>query len=198
MAKRFSILLLLVYLSVLLSAQSFHLKITVVQNDNFDAVSLKKLDSAITILDSVFNSNEFRKELSKINFNVGNRGLTNDEIATMILTGQDDVGEPQDSSIDLRLRVYDNYKGGNEFGNTGMKTRVTSTHRCYILNNNVECYVSHLAHEYMHQIGFYDVKSWKGFKRTKTGSVPYKVGNLVSRLIKNSSHCVAQHSNCSK
>ncbi|RZJ22054.1 MAG: hypothetical protein EON51_09155 [Acinetobacter sp.] len=103
----------------------------------------------------------------------------------MILTGQNDISRTQDYSIDLRLKLYDKYRGGNEFGYTGMEDRITSTHRCYVLNNDVKCYASHLVHEYMHQIGFRDVKSWRGGKWTKINSVPYKVGRLVDKFIAN-------------
>lgn len=175
-------------------AQSKPIEIMIVQMDNFDSKSKKKLDSAVVILETVINSSEFRNQLSKINFKTGNRGLTNKEIIQMILTGQNDIGEYQDYVMDLRLRLYDDFVGGDEFGHTGMSSRITSTHRCYILNNDVKCYVSHLAHEYMHQIGFRDEKTRTGlFKWTKTKSVPYKIGRLVEKFIDNKNKCIAQH-----
>lgn len=169
----------------------------IIIDNNFDDASLNKLNEAAKILDSVFNSNEFIKQVLATSFKVGNFGLSNGDILEIIKSGMDSLAnKPKDYSIDIRVTVYDKYKGGDEFGRTNMNTHVTETHRCYILNNDVRCYASHLAHEYLHQIGFYDEKTWIFGKKNK--SVPYKIGDIVDRIIGNTNPCYAQHSTCTK
>lgn len=166
-------------------------------DDSFDATSKRKLDEASIILENVINSNDFAEHVLATNFKVGNFGLSNTSILELIKSGMDSIAlKPKDYSIDIRVLLYDDYKGGLEFGRTDMKTHITETHRCFIVNNDVKCYVSHLAHEYLHQIGFYDERTWIFGKKTK--SVPYKIGNIVNRIIDNGNICSAKPSTCKK
>ncbi|MCW3074260.1 MAG: hypothetical protein JWP69_1329 [Flaviaesturariibacter sp.] len=166
-------------------------------DSSFDSQSLAKLEQAVRLLDSVINSPAFESRVLSTSFSVGTHGLSAGAILDLIRSGKDNyTGKPADGTIDLRLAVYDRYAGGGEFGVTGMTTRITSTYRCYILQNSVRCYVSHLAHEYMHQIGFYDERTW--LFGTKTHSVPYKIGNIVDDLLNNDNSCLAQHDTCPK
>lgn len=171
----------------------------VLVDSSFDAASEVKLHIAVALLDSIYNSEAFAQAVLAETFSVGNYSLSGAAILEIIRSGMDNYKDAEkDYSIDLRVRVYDAYKGGKEYGNTQMNSRITATHRCYILNNDVHCYVSHLAHEYMHEIGFYDVKSWVGLKRTKINSVPYKVGGIVSRIMNKKYQCAYQTSTCKK
>ena len=186
---------------LLLSSLSFgqqRIKVNPIKVDSsFDEASLTKLDEAVKILDSIYNSEPFAQAVLNTDFNVGNFGLTNNQILELIRSGADNYKDkPKDYSIDLRVKVFNEYFGHGNFGITDMATRVTRTHRCYILHNDVKCYVSHLAHEYIHEIGFYDNKTW--LFGTKTKSVPYKIGNIVDALIGNRNPCVAKDETCSK
>lgn len=185
---------------VMLITASFgqqRVKINPIPDNSFDSVTKLKLYEAVAILDTVINSEDFANRVLETNFNVGNFGLTNKEILEVIKSGMDNYKDkPKDYSIDLRLKVFDEYFGYGNFGVTNMNTRVTRTHRCFILYNNVKCYVAHLSHEYMHQIGFYDTKSWNGVKHTKTNSVPYKIGRIVNNIIKNKEFCSAKNQTC--
>ncbi|WP_293304109.1 hypothetical protein [Pedobacter sp. UBA5917] len=168
-------------------------------DSSFDSISKVKAYESVKILDSVFNSDAFEELVLAEKFTVGNNSLSSVDILDLIRGGADNFkGSPKDYSIDLRLGVYDAYKGGKEYGNTKMASRITYTHRCYIIKNATRCYASHLAHEYMHEIGFYDVKSWEGVRRTKANSVPYKIGNIVARIIGKPSGCSYQTSTCKK
>jgi len=197
MKKYYLILSLFFFSTIIVTAQQKVRVNPIVMDDNFDNISLNKLNEAAKILDSVFNSEEFAKQVLATNFKVGNFGLTSADILEVIKSGMDSfANKPKDYSIDIRVTVYDKYKGGDEFGRTNMNTHVTETHRCYILNNDVKCYVSHLAHEYLHEIGFYDERTWVFGKKNK--SVPYKIGDIVDTIIKNKKPCYAQHSTCTK
>ncbi|MDL2143864.1 hypothetical protein QQY79_15155 [Flavobacterium tructae] len=166
-------------------------------DSSFDNISLVKLEEAIKILDSIYNSEAFAQAVLHTDFNVGNFGLTNYQILELIRSGTDNYKDkPKDYSIDIRVKIFDKYLGHDNFGITDMNTRITETHRCYILHNDLKCYISHLGHEYMHEIGFYDDKTW--IFGTKTKSVPYKIGNIIDRLIDNIKPCLAKDEICEK
>lgn len=173
-------------------------RINAIQVDNsFDSLSLLKLQKAVKMLDSIFNSEEFARKVLHTDFKVGNCGLENYEILELIKSGQDSIkGKPKDYSIDLRIQVFDSYLGNGNFGVTDMDSKITTTHRCYILQNDVKCYASHLAHEYMHQIGFYDKRRWG--VGTKTFSVPYEIGDIVDEMLGNTNPCQAIDKTCPK
>lgn len=160
----------------------------------FDSISLKKLNNAVGILKVVLNSKEFEDSVLNETFKIGNNNLSSSEIFEIIISGQDNYkNKRKDYSIDLRLSIFDNYAGSNNFGFTNMNTRITRTHRCYIINNETKCYVSHLSHEYMHQIGFYDKRTWLFGKKTE--SVPYKMGRIIDSIINNDKKCLAKREN---
>lgn len=166
-------------------------------DESFDAESSAILDTSIRELEQVFNSEEFKQMVLNETFDVGNFNLSSEDIYELIISGKDNyIDKPEDNSIDIRVRVFDKYAGSGNFGFTDMKTRITRTHRCYILKNSQKCYTSHLAHEYMHQIGFYDKRTW--FFGKKTSSVPYKIGRIVDELIENDAKCFAKKETCSK
>jgi acyl carrier protein len=166
-------------------------------DDSFDTLSIKKLHQAEKLLYSIFNSQDFKTEVTRTKFNIGNYGFTSMGIYELIVSGTNDYKEKvKDYSIDLKVGVFDAYLGYDNFGTTDMKTRITRTHRCYILDNDVKCYASHLAHEYMHQIGFLDNRTW--ILGGKAQSVPYKIGKIVDRLINNDTTCFAIKKTCKK
>ena len=166
-------------------------------DDSFDNETSEILDFAIKELERIFNTAEFKEEVLKAKLKVGNKGFSNLQIYELIMSGENKrMKEPKDYSIDIRLKVFDEYFGHGNFGITNMTTRVTRTHRCFILENDVKCYISHLAHEYMHQIGFVDKRTWLFGKKTK--SVPYKIGNIVDKLIDNKNSCLAKKKTCKK
>lgn len=195
MKKTMTFATLLLLLPSLNFAQQ-RVKVNAIQVDSsFDQASLAKLNEAVKILDSIFNSEEFAQAVCHTEFNVGNYNLKNYQILELIRSGADNYKDkPKDYSIDIRVKVFNEYFGHGNFGITDMNTRVTRTHRCYILHNDIKCYISHLAHEYMHQIGFYD-KRYRGVG-TKTKSVPYKIGNIVDTLIGNTNPCLAKDETC--
>jgi hypothetical protein len=166
-------------------------------DDSFDEESSAILDTSMRELEQVFNSEKFKQMVLNETFDVGNFNLSSEDIYELIISGKDNyIDKPEDNSIDIRVRVFDKYAGSGNFGFTDMKTRITRTHRCYILKNSRKCYTSHLAHEYMHQIGFYDKRTWLFGK--KTSSVPYKIGRIVDELIENDAKCFAKKETCSK
>ncbi|MEN5195777.1 hypothetical protein [Sphingobacterium faecium] len=174
-----------------------HVTVNVIKVDStFDKESASRLEFATTELERVFNSDAFHQAVLREKFTVGNYNLTSAEIYELIVSGMDNYKDkPKDYSIDLRVSVFPNYQGHGNYGITDMNTRITRTHRCFILNNDVKCYIGHLAHEYMHQIGFYDERTWVLLGK-KTSSVPYRIGNIVNKLIGNDDACPAINKTC--
>ena len=168
-------------------------------DSSFDALSLEKLKMATQMLDSVLNSQAFKDGVTQLDLRIGNLGLTNNEILKLILSGANWYKDSTpDFAMDLHLMVFDKYRGAGNFGVTDMNTHVTATHRCFIWQSDVRCYAAHLAHEYMHEIGFLDEKTGVWPFRRKTSAVPYQIGNLINRLLGNQTPCVAIHSTCKK
>ena len=166
-------------------------------DESFDDISASRLQQAVKELENIFNSEEFARAVLHEKFNVGNKNLTSTQIYELIVSGMNNYKDaPKDYSIDLKVRVFDDYIGHENFGTTDMKTRITSTHRCFILKNDIKCYISHLAHEYMHQIGFLDDRTW--WFGTKTKSVPYKIGDIVAKLIDAPKNCHFVNTTCPK
>lgn len=193
--KKISISLALLFFSFNIVCQNITKVRAIKVDSSFDEQSSKILKIAIERLEKIFNSKEFKNEVLKAKLRIGNKGLSNSEIFELIMSGENKhMNESVDFSIDLRLRVFDNYFGSGNFGITNMTTRVTRTHRCFILENNIDCYISHLAHEYMHQIGFIDKRTW--FLGKKTKSVPYKIGNIVKKILGSNSSCRAKKKTC--
>lgn len=201
MTKRIIIPLLFLTLSACAIGQH-NVKVNVILADtSFDSTSLQKLKEAAASLELVFNSKEFSDKVLNTNFSTGNFKLSSADILMVIKSGMDNYKDmPKDGSIDLRLKLFDAYLGYGNFGTTDMVTRITQTHRCYVLHNDIKCYISHLSHEYMHQIGFYDTRSWRigrGFGK-KNNSVPYLIGDIVDDLINNTKPCYAKEETCVK
>jgi hypothetical protein len=193
--------ILMLFLNLLFIQPSYaqeRVKVRAVQVDSsFDNASLARLQEAVKVLDSIYNSEEFAQAVLRTSFKAGNHDLDSKQILELIRSGADNYkNKPKDYSIDIRVKLFDEYFGHGNFGITDMGTGITRTHRCYILHNDIKCYISHLAHEYMHQIGFYDERTW--FGGTKTKSVPYKIGNIIDKLTGNTAPCLAKDETCTK
>ena len=83
---------------------------------------------------------------------------TNQEIHDLLWHGDDEIGEPKDGVINLKLRAKDyeqNKKGLTKHGGTNKNTLVISSNRkTRIHSKKVGEYACHLIHEYMHVLGF--------------------------------------------
>lgn len=165
-------------------------------DNSFDPTSANKLDEAIALLAQTLNSEEFAREVLHARFRIAAHKKNSVDIYKLIVTGMNNYeGASEDLEVALKVKLFDEFVGHGNFGITDMDTRETRTHRCYVLKNDVTCYASHLAHEYMHQVGFIDKKRFILFG-TKTRSVPYVIGDIVHKLLGNTSECEAIDENC--
>ena len=106
--NKLSIILVSCFLILNSSYGQQSVKVNVVQVDSsFDAASLLKLQEAVKVLDSIYNSEAFAKAVLLTDFNVGNFGLTNYQILELIKLGVDNYKDkPKDFSIDLRVKLF--------------------------------------------------------------------------------------------
>lgn len=164
--------------------------IKVEETKNYDKLSLEKLSEAVRLLDSVLVTEDFRVRVLNAKF-VGTKGKSNQEIYDYLMSGNSKYDSSNDKIINLYLAEYANYAGGNELGVT--VGRKTSTHRCFVLRNDVRCLVGHLIHEYLHVMGFSHRKI--SSERPKLKTVPYVIGNIVKTML-SSPKCPAIKKNC--
>ena len=99
---------------------------------------------------------------------------TNEEIKELLWTGDDEIGEPKDGIINLKLRAKDyeqNKKGRTKHGGTNKNTLLISTNRSTRIHSKKKgTYACHLIHEYMHVLGFKHRKSLPSKTEKKCGA----------------------------
>lgn len=163
--------------------------IKVEETKNYDVQSLAKLKIAVQLLDSILATDAFKQNVLNASF-IGTNGRSNQEIYDHLMSGNSKYDNSGDRTINLYLAAYNKYAGGGELGKTVGK--VTSTHRCFILRNDVRCLARHLIHEYMHVQGYHHYKSQK----PKSKTVPYVIGDMVRTMLAGP-FCSAIKDNCS-
>lgn len=183
-------ILLFILLIIISTNQSVGQIIKVEETVDYDKTSLIKLSEAVYLLDSLLRTDEFYTRFMKSSF-VGTKNMTNQEIYAYLMSGNSKYDTTSDKTINLYLSEYDNYAGGNELGVT--RGKKTSTHRCFILKNDVGCLAGHLLHEYLHVMGFShrNIRSERPKKRT----VPYIVGGIIKEML-SATKCYAVKKNC--
>ena len=154
---------------------------------------------AITALEEVFNSQEFKEAVLSGEYKKTN-GLTNEALYDKIMLAKEVQGPGgQDAVVDLRVRTLritadeskwrKNCEIGSRAGTIGIDGNGDGvTAICpqrlekWSKEDDVANLAGHYAHEYMHIIGFnhYRLISWDSW-RQKT--FVYKIGNLVADLI---------------
>lgn len=99
---------------------------------------------------------------------------SNQEIHDLLWNGDDEIGEPKDKVINLKLRAKDyeqNKKGLTKHGGTNKNTLVISSNRTTrIHSKRAGEYACHLIHEYMHVLGFKHRKNRPSKTTEKCGS----------------------------
>lgn len=182
------LLTVIVFLSI--KSNTFGQIIKIEESKNYDEFSLNKLTEAVRLLDSVLVTEDFKTRVLNAKF-VGTKGKSNQEIYDYLMSGNSKYDSSNDKIVNLYLAEYSKYAGGNELGVTVGKK--TSTHRCFILKNDVRCLVGHLIHEYLHVMGFSHRKI--SSEKPKLKTVPYVIGNIVKKML-SSPKCPAIKKNC--
>ncbi|MBD3637878.1 MAG: hypothetical protein HUJ25_11030 [Crocinitomicaceae bacterium] len=105
---------------------------------------------------------------------------SNEEIYNLLWTGDDEIGSPKDSVINLKLQAKDyeqNKKGRTRHGGLDKNTLVISSNRkTRIHSGNPGEYACHLLHEYMHVLGFKHRKGRPSRTKKKCGGTDVALG----------------------
>lgn len=164
----------------------------------------KLVTEAVSLINDIFNSSEFKQKISEKKFdwenlNGGHSKMTNSEVFEKIArwTAKDSIKlyiKPRG----LRVTAY--YYG--TIGVTSLNSNSTKTYRHWIdlSDKNYEKtlfkYVSHIAHEYCHQRGFTDKDNKP--QCTFRDVVPYAIGDIVCEILNKRFNKNIECNKCSK
>lgn len=151
----------------------------------FTGANLTKLKSALTILEKVVNSEEFKERV--INFKnkdgerafASNKDMTNEEIYEHFMEGREDLQHDTPYEMNYFLRLYKSpwYNPWSKvIGYTTPDSNVINMNQKYFSSFKTWDVAGNLAHEWTHKIGF-DHKS-----ASEHDSAPYAIGYIVREL----------------
>jgi hypothetical protein len=155
------------------------LQVQVLETYNYSQRQLQRLSRMTELMRQALNSEALRDYVLNHTYRgrktfSDNEGLTNEQIYERIRQAREELFENQDHVAEFRSELY--YTRRNTVG------YVTPAWPSWIMTNTKffnpwsDADVSgHLAHEWLHLIGFSHYQAF-------TGSVPYDVGDEVSRI----------------
>ena len=151
------------------------LTIEVHEQDGFTEEEKALYRRAVQKAEAALNSKKFYTEFMKSKF-TSTKGLSNQEIFDMLMSGIDMFNKAEDHDIDVFITMY--YANTRVVGYTNPSTCKTWVNRKFFSEYDEADISCNLIHEYLHKVGF-DHKSAK-----ELTSVPYAVGYLLERVIR--------------
>ena len=149
----------------------------------------KKVDDAATLMKKVLNSREFREAVLGARY-ADKPGFASDartpaQIYRAIREGKENFAPNADREVDLNLRVASLGAGyGSTVGYTTTRSDTVTTNRKFFANMTPATLAGHLSHEWLHKIGF---RHDQARTARRPESVPYELGQVISRLAKSPS-----------
>lgn len=149
----------------------------------FDGEKGEKLEAAFELLEEVVNSEEFKERILNFTNKKGerafnsNKNLTNEEIYTLFMNGEETLQPGTISEMNFWLRLY-HKPWSKVIGYTSAKTNVISINWKYFKSNTLDNVAANLAHEWVHKLGFTHKSA------SEHDSVPYGIGYIVGDLIR--------------
>ena len=165
---------------------NFHTTVKITKKENFSPKTDSILKKSIFLIDSIVNTENFRKAIISANF-VNFKGCSNHEILLLFLGGCEISKPILNDTMEFELVIYPDQQGDN-IGTTYSSRRIVSSEK-YILKNGERCYAAHLIHEYCHTIGYdgfgfaHIHNTSNGRKREKCLSVPYIIGEVARKQL---------------
>jgi hypothetical protein len=192
MKKIFVILLLLN------SVASFAnpLKVNVLGLKGADGRDEDRIQRALSIINDVVNSEEFRSQILNMKYSIGNRSYagysqttsTPEQVLAKILEATENFSGGEKHSIDLFLEMY--YERSSTVGYTSPKDKVIHMNRYFHANYTAEEAAGNIFHEWLHKVGF---NHSKRNNAERPHSVPYKLGKLLSQFTGSTSFVNCNH-----
>ena len=169
-----------------IQGNNFHTFVKITKRENFTFKTDSILKKSVFLIDSIVNTENFRKAITSANF-VNIKGCTNHEILLLFLGGCEISKPILNDTIEFELAIYPDQQGDN-IGTTYSSRRIVSSEK-YIFKNGARCYAAHLIHEYCHTIGYdgfgfaHIHNTSNGRKREKCLSVPYIIGEIARKQL---------------
>lgn len=177
-------------LALLVAPSANALKVNVTQQQNFTADQTDKLNQAITILDQVLNSPEFKEKVLNFSYQgqlgfVQNNGMNNQQIYDYLMGGAEmyPTQQPANGMADMMLSIYTPpwYKRFSKaLAYTNIDDPFLHIYKNYYNSATVADISNTLVHEWTHKMGFdHDFNATP----QRPYSVPYGIGNMVEDLV---------------
>jgi hypothetical protein len=175
----------------MMSAQSANaLRVNVMQQTNFTTVETDKLNQAVTVLNQVLNSPDFKDRVLNFAYNgqigfVQNNGMNNQQIYDYLMAGAEKYPTQQEPNqmADMNLTIFKMpwYKRfSKELAYTNTDDPFLHMRQSYYDGASVSDISNTLIHEWTHKMGFdHDFNA----TAQRPYSVPYGIGGIIADLV---------------
>lgn len=178
------------------SAMATPLKTELLSLTGADAQDEDRITRALHMIEEVVNSEEFRAAILNMKYKIGSTeysgfSQTNEtpaQVLAKILDATENFTGGQKHSIDLHLEMY--YERSSTVGWTSPSDKVIHMNRYFHANYTAEETAGNLFHEWLHKIGY---NHSKYNNSARPHSVPYKLGNLLSKFTGTKAFTNCQH-----
>jgi hypothetical protein len=175
---------------LLFSTSSFALRINVQSKTYFTTAQSQKLDQAVTILNQVLNTPEFKERILNFTYQgkaqfVQNNNFTNQQIYDQIMAGAEQLPKvtAPDEIADMQLSIYSppwyrRFSSAVAFTTAGDSKLYL--YKNYFNRASLADLCETLVHEWVHKLGYdHDFNS----TARRPYSVPYGVGASVNAVV---------------
>jgi hypothetical protein len=172
------------------------LKVNALALTGADGRDEDRIHRALSQINEVVNSDEFRNQILSMKYNIGNRlyngfsqtTSTPEQVLAKILEATENFSGGEKHSIDLFLDMY--YERSSTVGYTSPKDKFIHMNRYFHANYTAEETAGNIFHEWLHKIGF---DHSKRNNAERPHSVPYKLGKLLAQFTGQSSLVNCSH-----
>ena len=176
---------------ILLTTQSANaLRVNVQSTSNFSVAQTDKLNQAVTILNQVLNTSDFKDRVLSFSYQgktefVQNNGMTNLEIYDLLMSGAEKYPTQTEANqlADMQLSIYfppwyKRFTKAVAFTNTD--DPLLHIYNSYYNSSSIADLSETLIHEWTHKMGFdHDFNA----TAQRPYSVPYGIGGIINDLV---------------
>lgn len=154
-------------------------KVTVHGVGGASSAEADKVREAAGLMERVLGSRQFHDAVLAQTGMINTQGLTCEQIYQRILAGSEGATPGADHEADLEVSLYNKWnRWSKEVAWSGANEPAIHFNRKFFSRFEASDVAGTLSHEWCHQLGFND-------SGANTNSVPYRVGEIVSRLAEN-------------
>ncbi len=149
---------------------------------NFSSADKDKVEIAISIMERVIKSAEFKDRIINYSYDgkkafVDNKGKTNAEIYQTLINGSEEINPGVDHTMNVELELY--HETTKTIGYTYPNTNRIWMNKKYFSRYTPIKVADNLTHEWLHKLGFtHDVK----WSKSRDHTVPYAIGYIMEEL----------------